>query len=53
MVINDFDWFMANRQDVEEWITKHLPRGLESLKGTVVEFDTDRDATAFILRWGK
>jgi hypothetical protein len=53
VTISDYDWWVNNQSILEEWISKNLPRGIDHVKGTVIEFDTDRDATAFMIRWGR
>lgn len=53
IVINDYDWFVANQTEVEKWVENRLPRGLAHIQGTTIEFDSDRDASDFYLRWGR
>ena len=51
VMITDYDWWVENQTNIEEWMEQNLPRGLEHKKGTVLEFDTDYDAARFMLRW--
>jgi hypothetical protein len=51
LIIADWQFWLANEDQIEKWVISFLPRGLEHIKGMTVEFDSDNQLTHFLLRW--
>ena len=51
VMIQDYTWWHENEREILNWMTEHLPRGIEHQQGMIVTFDTDQDRLMFVLRW--
>ena len=51
VMICDYVWWYKNEREILNWMTEHLPRGIEHQQGMTVEFDTDQHRMIFLLRW--
>jgi hypothetical protein len=52
MIIDDIEFWLANELVIYQWMRENLPRGVEHHQGMVVSLESERDAVAFLLRWG-
>jgi hypothetical protein len=50
-MIKDYQWWSANEREILNWMTEHLPRGIEHQRGMTVEFESEQDRMMFLLRW--
>lgn len=51
IVIADIGYWMENEQAIYDWMDENLPRGRLHQTGMTIDLDSDKDRTAFILRW--
>lgn len=51
IVIADIGFWIENERAIYAWMDANLPRGRLHQEGMTLALDTDKDATAFLLRW--
>ena len=49
LVIMDYKYFLINEEEIVEWSTKCVPGW--KLTGMILEFKSEEDRLAFLLRW--
>ena len=49
VVVVDYKYYIDNEQDINEWCDKCVPGW--KLTGMIVEFKSEEDRLAFLLRW--
>lgn len=52
LVISDITHWINNEPAIYSWMEENLPRGRLHQKGMTLEFETESQVTAFVLRWG-
>lgn len=52
LMIEDYVWWMDNERDILNWMTDHLPQGIEHQQGMFVYLPTEQDRVMFLLKWG-
>lgn len=52
LLVADYKWWCNNQEEIESWMTQHLPRGVHHLQGMVIVFDSEEDRMMFMLRFG-
>lgn len=43
--------FINDRFDIQYWLDHHNSRATSNLNGDCIEFESEQDFTAFVLRW--
>jgi len=51
LMIHDYTWWYENEREILNWMTEHLPQGIEHQQGINVFFDNEQDRMMFLLRW--
>jgi hypothetical protein len=51
LMIKDYTWWHDHEREILNWMTEHLPDGIDHQEGIVIRFDTDKDRMMFLLRW--
>lgn len=51
LIILDWAWWEANEYVVYEWMTAHLPKGVDHHMGSLINFANTRERMMFLLRW--
>ncbi len=49
VIVVDYKYYLDNEQDINEWCDKCTPGW--KLTGMIVEFNSEEDRLAFLLRW--
>lgn len=49
VIVADYKFYVENEQDINEWCDKCVPGW--KLTGMIVEFMSEEDRLAFLLRW--
>ena len=49
VIIVDYKYYLNNEQDINEWCDKCVPDW--QLTGMILEFKSEEDRLAFLLRW--
>jgi hypothetical protein len=52
LVIADISHWLKNEPEIYTWMEINLPRGRLHQVGMTMEFETEEQITAFLLRWG-
>ncbi len=49
LIVRDYNYYLDNEHDINEWCDKYVPGW--KLTGMIVEFKSEKDRFAFLLRW--
>jgi hypothetical protein len=49
LIVRDYNYYLDNEYDINEWCDKYVPGW--KLTGMIVEFKSEKDRFAFLLRW--
>ena len=52
IIIKDYIFWNNNEKDIEGWMIRNLPRGINHQSGMVLTIEEEKDAMLFLLRWG-
>jgi hypothetical protein len=51
LMISDYQYWVDNEAEIEEWMDKTLPQGREHRRGMMIQFDSTQTMMMFMLRW--
>lgn len=49
VIVKDWKWYIENGEEIEAWADKCTPGWY--LKGMILQFKSEEDRLAFLLRW--
>ncbi len=49
VIVQDYKYYLANEQEINKWADRCTPGW--NLKGMILEFKSEEDRLAFLLRW--
>ena len=51
LMISDYEYWLTNESEIEEWMDNTLPQGRDHRRGMVLQFDSTQTMMMFMLRW--